>query len=86
MPSKSVKTRQDQLKYFESAVAQRIEILKTKIADKNLMEKDPVLRHLKGKASQIRKTLKAIDNLKGKKASKIVKKGKGKKKAENETE
>ena len=84
MSSQSAKTRQDQLKYFESAVTKRIELLKTKISDNELIQKDPVLRHLKGKATQIRRSLNRISGIKEKKGSQIKKKKKGKKEGEKQ--
>ena len=79
MSSKSEKTRQEQLKHFELAVSQRIAFLKAKISEQNLLEKDPVLRHLKGRARQVRRSLNAISDLKTKKVP-LATKEEGKKK------
>ena len=86
MSSQSAKTRQEQLKYFESAITQRIELLKAKVSTKELVEKDPVLRHLRGKATQIRRSLNRISSIKEKKSSPIGKKKKGKNEAEKEAD
>ena len=84
MSSQSAKTRQEQLKYFESAITQRIELLRAKVSTEEPVEKDPVLRHLKGKATQIRRSLNRISSIKEKKSSPIRKKKKGKEETEKE--
>lgn len=86
MPSKSAATRQEQLKYFESSIARRIEFLKTKGTDTDRVMKDPVLKHLKSRATQVRKSLGAISDVQRKMVHQIKKKEKGKKKKENEVE
>jgi len=84
MSSQSAKTRQEQLKYYESAITQRIGLLKAEVTENDLMEKDTVLRHLKGKATQIRRSLNRISNIQAKKGPQIKKKKKGKKETEKE--
>lgn len=86
MPSKSASTRQEQLKNFESAIARRIDLLKTKGDNLDRMVKDPILRHLKGKAKQARKSLNAISDIQEKTVRQIKRKEKGKKKKEKEEE
>jgi len=63
MPSKSREVRESQKKHFETSITTRRAFLKEQGLEAATMKKDPRLKQLRAKLSQINKSLKAITDL-----------------------
>ncbi len=63
MPSKTREVREQQRRNFETSISNRLTLLKEKGKDGIQIKRDPKVKHLRARLSQIKKSLVAISKL-----------------------